>query len=96
MAALVAAESWDVAVAPLAWETVILVRSDYDVVVVGARAGATLAAMLGDAGVSVLLLDRAEFPSTTCSTHFFRGAGMVAVLDRLGVLEHVLDLGCRR
>lgn len=70
-------------------------RSDYDVVVVGARiAGATLAALLGDAGVSVLLLDRAQFPSTTCSTHFFRGRGMVAVLDRLGVLERVLALGC--
>jgi flavin-dependent dehydrogenase len=69
--------------------------SDYDVIVVGARvAGATLAALLGDAGVSVLLLDQADFPSTTCSTHFFRGAGMVTVLDRIDVLERVLVLGC--
>jgi len=34
-----------------------------DVVVVGARvAGATLAALLGDAAVRVLLIDRAYFP----------------------------------
>ena len=70
-------------------------RDRYDVIVVGARvAGSTLAALLGDAGVSVLLLDRARFPSTTPSTHFFRGAGMVGVLRRLGVLEAVLALGC--
>ena len=70
-------------------------RDRYDVIVVGARvAGSTLAALLGDAGVSVLLLDRARFPSTTPSTHFFRGAGMVAVLRRLGVLDAVLALGC--
>jgi menaquinone-9 beta-reductase len=71
------------------------VRAEYDVVVVGSRvAGATLAALLGDAGVSVLLIDRAGFPSSTSSTHFFRGAGMVAVLDRLDVLTQVLELGC--
>ena len=70
-------------------------RDRYDVIVVGARvAGSTLAALLGDAGVSVLLLDRARFPSTTPSTHFFRGAGMVGVLGRLGVLDAVLALGC--
>jgi menaquinone-9 beta-reductase len=70
-------------------------RDRYDVIVVGARvAGSTLAALLGDAGVSVLLLDRARFPSTTPSTHFFRGAGMVGVLRRLAVLDAVLALGC--
>ena len=69
-------------------------RDRYDVIVVGARvAGSTLAALLGAAGVSVLLLDRARFPSTTPSTHFFRGAGMVGVLERLGVLDAVLALG---
>ena len=42
----------------------------YDVVVVGARvAGSTLAALLGKAGVSVLVLDQARFPSDTLSTH---------------------------
>jgi flavin-dependent dehydrogenase len=71
------------------------VRERYDVIVVGARvAGSTLAALLGEAGLSVLLLDRARFPSTTPSTHFFRGAGMVGVLERLGVLDEVLALGC--
>ena len=70
-------------------------RDRYDVIVVGARiGGSTLAALLGDAGASVLLLDRAPFPSTTTSTHFFRGAGMVGVLERLGVLDEVLELGC--
>jgi flavin-dependent dehydrogenase len=70
-------------------------RDRYDVIVVGARVGgSTLTALLGDAGVSVLRLDRARFPSTTCSTHFFRGAGMVGVLERLGVLDAVLELGC--
>lgn len=60
----------------------------------GARvAGATLAALLGDAGLEVLLVDRARFPSTTCSTHFFRGGGLVGVLERLGVLGAVLELG---
>jgi flavin-dependent dehydrogenase len=71
------------------------VRGRYDVIVVGARvAGSALTALLGDRGLSVLLLDRARFPSTTPSTHFFRGAGMVSVLERLGVLDAVLELGC--
>ena len=66
---------------------------EYDVVVVGARvAGSTLAALLGDLGVRVLLVERVRFPRSTISTHFFRGAGLVAVLDRLGVLDEVLSL----
>jgi flavin-dependent dehydrogenase len=66
----------------------------YDALVVGARvAGSTLAALLGEAGYRVLLVDRARFPSSALSTHFFRGAGLVAVLDRLGVLDEVLALG---
>jgi flavin-dependent dehydrogenase len=67
------------------------------VVVVGGRvAGATVAAVLGDAGAHVLLVERVAFPSPTISTHFFRGAGCVAVLARLGVLERVLTLGAPR
>ena len=67
----------------------------FDVVVVGARvAGAALASSLGDAGYETLLVDRASFPSPTLSTHFFRGGGLVSVLDRLGVLDDVLALGC--
>jgi flavin-dependent dehydrogenase len=66
----------------------------YDALVIGARvAGATVAALLGDAGRRVLLVDRAAFPSPTVSTHYFRGDRTVAVLQRLGVLETVLALG---
>src|SRR5688572_25728985 len=68
-------------------------EAQYDALVVGARvAGATVAALLGDAGRRVLLTDRATFPSPTVSTHFFRGPRAVAVLERLGVLGHVLAL----
>jgi 2-polyprenyl-6-methoxyphenol hydroxylase-like FAD-dependent oxidoreductase len=63
-------------------------------VVVGARvAGATLAALLGDAGVSVLLLDRGSFPARPVR-RISSAAGTVAVLDRLGVPKRVLGLGC--
>ncbi len=69
-------------------------RDSYDAVVVGARiAGSTVAALLGDRGASVLLVERVRFPSTTISTHYFRGAGLVAVLDRLSILDRVLALG---
>jgi len=72
-------------------------RTEYDVLIVGARvAGATLAALLGDAGRRVLLVDRARFPSSTLSTHFFRGGRAGRVLERLGVLDEVLALGCPR
>lgn len=71
-----------------------MAEARYDAVVVGARlAGSTVAALLGDAGHSVLLVDRATFPSPTLSTHFFRGGGLGAILDRLGVLDEVLALG---
>jgi menaquinone-9 beta-reductase len=71
------------------------VRSlDCDVLVIGSRiAGSTLAALLGAAGHEVVLIDRARFPSPTVSTHFFRGAGGVAALRHLGVLDDVLALG---
>lgn len=62
---------------------------DYDVIIVGARvAGAALAALLGQYGHRVLLLDKAQFPSDTLSTHFFR-APALRVFERLGVLEKV-------
>jgi len=70
-------------------------NEDYDVLVIGARvAGATVAALLGDAGQRVLLVDRSTFPSPTLSTHYFRGGRGVSVLKRLGVLDAVLALGC--
>lgn len=68
--------------------------SSYDVVIVGARvAGSVLAAHLGDAGLKVLLTDAQTFPSDTLSTHLFRGAGLIAVLDRLQVLDQVEAFG---
>ena len=70
-------------------------RGSYDAVVIGARiAGSTVAALLGDVGARVLLVERVRFPRTTISTHFFRGAGLVAILDRLTILDDVLALGC--
>ncbi|MCI4363665.1 MAG: NAD(P)/FAD-dependent oxidoreductase [Thermoplasmata archaeon] len=67
---------------------------EYEVVIIGARvAGATLAAHLGDSRISTLLVDAAGFPSSTLSTHFFRGSGLVSVLDRLDVLDEVRSLG---
>ena len=70
-------------------------HESYDAIVVGGRiAGSTVAALLGDRGARVLLVERVRFPSTTISTHYFRGAGLVSVLDRLSVLDRVLALGC--
>ena len=69
--------------------------SRFDVAIVGARvAGAVTAALLGDMGYRVLVVDSASFPSDTISTHFFRGGGLIGMLERLGVLERVLALGC--
>jgi 2-polyprenyl-6-methoxyphenol hydroxylase-like FAD-dependent oxidoreductase len=62
---------------------------DFDVIIVGARvAGSVLAALLGQQGHRVLLLEKAHFPSDTLSTHFFR-APALRVFERLGVLEEV-------
>lgn len=62
---------------------------DNDVIIVGARvAGSALAALLGQRGHRVLLLDKAHFPSDTLSTHFFR-APALRVFERLGVLDEV-------
>ena len=69
---------------------------EYDVAIVGARvAGASLALLLGRQGHRVLLLDRDRFPSDTLSTHLLQPAA-VALLERLGVLEEVEELGLRR
>ncbi len=69
-------------------------ETDFDVVIVGARvAGSILATYLGRAGVRVLVIDRGNFPSPACSTHFFRGAGLVDVLDDIGVLPEALATG---
>jgi len=65
----------------------------YDVIVVGARvAGSSLAYELSQAGYSVLLLDKSEFPSDTLSTHNFFG-NSVAMLRKMGVLDSLLETG---
>lgn len=66
----------------------------FDVAIVGARvAGSITAALLGDAGYRVVMVDGASFPSDTISTHFFRGAGLGSMLVRLGLLDAALALG---
>jgi 2-polyprenyl-6-methoxyphenol hydroxylase-like FAD-dependent oxidoreductase len=64
----------------------------FDVIVVGARcAGAPLATMLARAGLRVCLLDKDRFPSDTLSTNGIQPSG-VQVLERLGVLESLLEI----
>ncbi|QUH03183.1 FAD-dependent monooxygenase [Saccharopolyspora erythraea] len=66
----------------------------YDVIVVGARcAGAPLAMLLARAGHSVLLLDRAHFPSDTMSTHWILRPG-VELLSKWGLLPDLMATGC--
>jgi 2-polyprenyl-6-methoxyphenol hydroxylase-like FAD-dependent oxidoreductase len=65
----------------------------FDVIVVGARvAGAAAGLLLARAGLRVLVVDRAHFPSDTLSTHQIQLPG-VARLARLGLLESLLDAG---
>lgn len=65
----------------------------FDVVVVGARiAGAALSIHLARQGKSVLLVDRAQFPSDTLSTHLIQVSG-VRSLQRLGVLDQLEATG---
>lgn len=66
----------------------------FDAIVVGARcAGSPTAMLLSRAGYRVLLLDRAEFPSDTLSTHLIHQPG-VAALARWGLLDRVRASGC--
>ncbi|WP_328902112.1 NAD(P)/FAD-dependent oxidoreductase [Streptomyces sp. NBC_00441] len=66
----------------------------YDVIVVGARcAGSTTALLYARAGLRVLLLDRARFPSDTLSTLYIQQPG-VARLARWGVLDDLTATGC--
>ncbi|MEV5025415.1 NAD(P)/FAD-dependent oxidoreductase [Paenibacillus sp. LPE1-1-1.1] len=68
-------------------------KTDYDVIIVGARiAGATLAYELGRAGYEVLLVDKGHFPSDVLSTHnLFNNS--LAMLREMGVLDRLLALG---
>jgi len=66
----------------------------FDVVVVGARcAGAPTAMLLAKRGYRVLVVDRAEFPADTISTHLVHPPG-VAALERWGLLDQVVVSGC--
>ncbi|MDT0268027.1 NAD(P)/FAD-dependent oxidoreductase [Streptomyces sp. DSM 44915] len=66
----------------------------FDAIVVGARcAGSPTALLLARAGYRVLLLDRAEFPSDTLSTHLVHQPG-IAALARWGLLDQVVASGC--
>jgi 2-polyprenyl-6-methoxyphenol hydroxylase-like FAD-dependent oxidoreductase len=68
--------------------------STYDAIVIGARcAGSPTAMLLARAGHRVLVVDQAEFPSDTLSTHMIHIPG-VAVLKRWGLLDQVIASGC--
>src|SRR5262245_33717231 len=65
----------------------------HDVIIVGARcAGATLAMLLARKGYRVLIVDKAQFPSDTVSTHLIWHAGL-ARAKRWGLLEGIAGLG---
>jgi 2-polyprenyl-6-methoxyphenol hydroxylase-like FAD-dependent oxidoreductase len=67
---------------------------EYDAIVVGARcAGAPTAMLLARSGARVLLVDKADFPSDTMSTHLVHPPG-VAALGRWGLLERLEATGC--
>ncbi|MEZ4381887.1 MAG: NAD(P)/FAD-dependent oxidoreductase [Nannocystaceae bacterium] len=64
--------------------------SQYDVIIVGGRpAGASLAARLGAAGLRVLILDRATFPSLPAVSAPFLLPHALELLDEIGADEAV-------
>lgn len=68
-------------------------RHDYDVVVVGGRvAGASTGMLLARQGHRVLVVERAEMPSDTVSTHAILRSGVLQ-LTRWGVLDRIVDAG---
>jgi flavin-dependent dehydrogenase len=69
------------------------IQSEYDVVVVGARAaGASTAMLLARRGLSTLAIDRAGYGSDTLSTHSLASAGVLQ-LSRWGVLDEIRRAG---
>ena len=65
----------------------------YDIIIVGARlAGSATAMLLARAGLRVLVIDQARFPSDTLSTHQLQVPGG-ALLRRWGLLERLVDAG---
>jgi 2-polyprenyl-6-methoxyphenol hydroxylase-like FAD-dependent oxidoreductase len=66
----------------------------YDAIIIGARcAGAPTAMLLARKGYRVLLVDKANFPSDTISTHIIWPHG-AEMLDRWGLLDRVAATGC--
>ena len=64
-----------------------------DVIIVGSRvAGAATGMLLARAGLRVLVVDQAHFPSDTLSTHQIQVPGVVR-LARFGLLQPLLDAG---
>jgi 2-polyprenyl-6-methoxyphenol hydroxylase-like FAD-dependent oxidoreductase len=69
------------------------VNSSADVVIVGARcAGSPLATLLAREGVSVAVVEQAQFPRDTLSTHVFE-ADALAFLDGLGLTDQLRATG---
>ena len=69
-------------------------QQQYDVIVVGARcAGSPTASLLARNGYRVLVVDRAQFPSDTLSTHVLHPPG-AAALKRWGLLDRLTATGC--
>jgi flavin-dependent dehydrogenase len=65
----------------------------YDSIIIGARcAGAPLAMLLARKGYRILLLDKAQFPSDTVSTHLIWHGGL-ARAKRWGMLDGIARLG---
>lgn len=68
-------------------------KSEFDVIVVGARvAGSTLAYELARQGCEVLLVDENLFPSDALSTHNLYGNSL-AMLKEMGVYDRLLTTG---
>ena len=68
--------------------------TEYDAIVVGARAaGSPTAMLLARMGYRVLAVDRATFPSDTMSTLLIHSPGMSA-LRRWGLADEVIASGC--
>jgi 2-polyprenyl-6-methoxyphenol hydroxylase-like FAD-dependent oxidoreductase len=66
----------------------------YDAIIVGARcAGGPAAMLLARRGYRVLLVDKANFPSDTVSTHIVWPHG-AEVLNRWGLLDPLAATGC--
>jgi flavin-dependent dehydrogenase len=67
----------------------------YDVIVIGARcAGSPTAMLFAQQGYRVLLLEKANFPQDTLSSHYIHMQGM-GLLNRWGLLDTLRDAGCR-